>query len=226
MWPARAGRNRMRHPASPAVGSGPGRSGPVRWRACAAPPTGRTGWSCACETSNSVRCGHRHGVRCAPGLCPRCRAGHRGPASGRRGRGRRGQAGRARAAREGVSWLRECPPTWAGGQLKEYDDERPERPVQCGHVTVPVDYARPEGPTIARAYDRVGFDPRGVGRSAPISCRDPTDVKALKSDPVVPGSRADKEKQRGHERSRPLRRRPAAPLRVRNVSSCPFRGWG
>ncbi len=48
----------------------------------------------------------------------------------------------------------------------------------------------------AEAYDFVGFDPRGVGRSAPISCVDPQEfVKAPKMDPV-PDSEADKRAQR------------------------------
>ncbi|MEU5427340.1 alpha/beta hydrolase [Streptomyces olivoreticuli] len=92
-------------------------------------------------------------------------------------------------------------------------------PVQCGTVSVPLDYARPEGKhigltvsrvrstgtraerqgslvynpggpggsgmffpllsavrqwqTTARSYDFVGYAPRGVGRSAPLSCADP-----------------------------------------------------
>src|SRR5690606_11894141 len=108
-----------------------------------------------------------------------------------------------------------------------------DKPIQCGSVTVPVDYAKPDGRTIeiavnrakstgskderqgslvynpggpggsgmrcparitdenplwaktAKAYDFVGFDPRGVGHSAPISCMDPQEfVKAPKADPV------------------------------------------
>ncbi|MFE1439933.1 alpha/beta hydrolase [Streptomyces sp. NPDC058739] len=48
----------------------------------------------------------------------------------------------------------------------------------------------------AKAYDFVGFDPRGVGKSAPISCVDPQEfVKAPKMDPV-PDSEADKRAQR------------------------------
>ncbi|WP_330329239.1 alpha/beta hydrolase [Streptomyces sp. NBC_00536] len=48
----------------------------------------------------------------------------------------------------------------------------------------------------AKAYDFVGFDPRGVGHSAPISCIDPQEfVKAPKADPV-PDSVADKNAQR------------------------------
>jgi pimeloyl-ACP methyl ester carboxylesterase len=44
----------------------------------------------------------------------------------------------------------------------------------------------------AKAYDFVGFDPRGVGHSAPVSCQDPREfVKAPKADPV-PDSEADK----------------------------------
>ena len=45
---------------------------------------------------------------------------------------------------------------------------------------------------VAKAYDFVGFDPRGVGHSAPISCIDPQEfVKAPKADPV-PDNEADK----------------------------------
>ncbi|UUY46690.1 alpha/beta hydrolase [Streptomyces yangpuensis] len=48
----------------------------------------------------------------------------------------------------------------------------------------------------AKAYDFVGFDPRGVGHSAPISCIDPQEfVKAPKADPV-PDTEADKRAQR------------------------------
>ncbi|MGX1762477.1 alpha/beta hydrolase [Streptomyces lydicus] len=138
----------------------------------------------------------------------------------------------ARAAKKGINW-QACPADWG---LKP--------PIQCGYVTVPVDYARPNGRTIkiavdravstgskkerqgslvynpggpggsgmkfparittksalwaktAKAYDFVGFDPRGVGHSAPISCMDPQEfVKAPKADPV-PGGEADKLAQR------------------------------
>ncbi|WP_346776756.1 alpha/beta hydrolase [Streptomyces sp. HNM0574] len=138
----------------------------------------------------------------------------------------------ARAARAGIDW-KDCPEDWGV-----------KNPVQCGFVTVPVDYAKPDGRTIklavdraestgtdeerqgsliynpggpggsglsfpsriteknplwaktAKAYDFVGFDPRGVGHSAPISCADPEEfVKAPKADPV-PGDEADKRAQR------------------------------
>ncbi|MFE3882434.1 alpha/beta hydrolase [Streptomyces lydicus] len=138
----------------------------------------------------------------------------------------------ARAAKKGINW-QACPADWG---LKP--------PIQCGYVTVPVDYARPDGRTIkiavdravstgskkerqgslvynpggpggsgmkfparittksalwaktAKAYDFVGFDPRGVGHSAPISCMNPQEfVKAPKADPV-PGGEADKLAQR------------------------------
>ncbi|HEY5832410.1 alpha/beta hydrolase [Streptomyces sp.] len=56
--------------------------------------------------------------------------------------------------------------------------------------------ASPLWKNAAKAYDFVGFDPRGVGRSAPISCQDPQDfVKAPKADPV-PDDEADKLAQR------------------------------
>ncbi|HZF90980.1 alpha/beta hydrolase [Streptomyces sp.] len=138
----------------------------------------------------------------------------------------------ARAAQQGVDW-QDCPADWGL-----------EKPIQCGWVTVPLDYAKPYGKQIkiavdrigntgtraerqgalvynpggpggsglrfprrvttkapvwqnvAKAYDFVGFDPRGVGKSAPISCVDPQEfVKAPKMDPV-PDSEADKLAQR------------------------------
>lgn len=138
----------------------------------------------------------------------------------------------ARAAKAGVDW-KDCPEDWGLAA-----------PIQCGWVTVPLDYARPDGKKIrlavdrigntggadarqgslvynpggpggsglrfparvtsknaiwanaAKAYDFVGFDPRGVGHSAPISCVDPQEfVKAPKADPV-PDSEADKRAQR------------------------------
>ncbi|QHF94894.1 aminopeptidase [Streptomyces sp. NHF165] len=138
----------------------------------------------------------------------------------------------ARAARAGVDW-KDCPADWG---LKA--------PVQCGWVTVPVDYAHPDGKKIkiavdrarstggkserqgslvynpggpggsglafpnripaknplwakaATAYDFVGFDPRGVGHSAPVSCADPQEwVKGPKPDPV-PDDEADKRAHR------------------------------
>ncbi|WP_256726190.1 alpha/beta hydrolase [Streptomyces sp. MNU77] len=137
-----------------------------------------------------------------------------------------------RAANAGIDW-RDCPEDWGLAA-----------PIQCGRVTVPLDYARPNGKKIelavdrhvstgtkaerqgallynpggpggsglrfparvtaknplwtktAKAYDFVGFDPRGVGHSAPISCVDPQEfVKAPKADPV-PDSEADKRAQR------------------------------
>ncbi|MFF9815692.1 alpha/beta hydrolase [Streptomyces sp. NPDC014006] len=138
----------------------------------------------------------------------------------------------ARAAQAGIDW-QDCPADW--GLAK---------PIQCGWVSVPLDYAHPFGKQIklavdhigntgtkqerqgalvynpggpggsgmrfparvtaknpiwanvAKAYDFVGFDPRGVGHSAPISCVDPQEfVKAPKMDPV-PDSEADKLAQR------------------------------
>ncbi|WP_299537276.1 alpha/beta hydrolase [uncultured Streptomyces sp.] len=137
-----------------------------------------------------------------------------------------------RAAAQGIDWAA-CPADWGLAA-----------PIECGWVTVPVDYAKPYGKKIrlavdrhvstgtaaerqgaliynpggpggsgmrfptritnknplwtktAAAYDFVGFDPRGVGHSAPISCADPQEyVKAPKADPV-PDSEADKRAQR------------------------------
>jgi len=138
----------------------------------------------------------------------------------------------ARAAKAGIDW-QDCPAAWGFA-----------KPVQCGWVTVPIDYTKPNGKKIklavdravstgtaaerqgalvynpggpggsgmrfplrvttknplwvntSKAYDFVGFDPRGVGHSAPISCIDPQEfVKAPKADPV-PDSTADKNAQR------------------------------
>lgn len=138
----------------------------------------------------------------------------------------------ARAAKAGIDW-QDCPADWGL-----------EKPIQCGWVSVPLDYAKPYGKQIklavdhigntgtkkerqgaliynpggpgasglrfprrvttknaiwanvAKAYDFVGFDPRGVGHSAPISCVDPQEfVKAPKADPV-PDTEADKTAQR------------------------------
>lgn len=138
----------------------------------------------------------------------------------------------ARAAKAGIDWT-DCPADWGL-----------EKPIQCGWVSVPLDYAKPNGKQIklavdrigntgtkkerqgalvynpggpggsgmrfprrvttknplwantAKAYDFVGFDPRGVGHSAPISCIDPQEfVKAPKMDPV-PDTEADKKAQR------------------------------
>ncbi|MEU6377271.1 alpha/beta hydrolase [Streptomyces sp. NPDC046909] len=138
----------------------------------------------------------------------------------------------ARAEKAGIDW-QDCPADWGL-----------EKPIQCGWVTVPLDYAKPDGKQIkiavdhigntgtpaerqgalvynpggpggsglrfprrvvtkapvwvnvSKAYDFVGFDPRGVGHSAPISCIDPQEfVKAPKMDPV-PDSEADKRAQR------------------------------
>nr|WP_119611565.1 alpha/beta hydrolase [Streptomyces acidiscabies] len=138
----------------------------------------------------------------------------------------------ARAAQAGIDW-QDCPTSWGL-----------EKPITCGYVSVPLDYAKPYGKQIklavdrirntgtpeerqgaliynpggpgasglrfprrvttkapvwvnaSKAYDFVGFDPRGVGKSAPISCIDPQEyVKAPKMDPV-PSSEADKRAQR------------------------------
>lgn len=135
-----------------------------------------------------------------------------GPATARDGRGTaaaedRGTAvAAARASSAGISFG-PCP-----------EEEMLPDSLKCGTVTVPLDYARPDGPTVeltvsrtlaaggaagrqgsfvyhpgpgassitfplmgemsewkevAAAYDMVGYAPRGVGDSAPLSCQDP-----------------------------------------------------
>ncbi|MFF3645170.1 alpha/beta fold hydrolase [Streptomyces sp. NPDC002564] len=175
------------------------------------------------------------GAIAAPSASADAQQGARGDAAARSGKDReaRGAALAAqRAGKAGVDW-RDCPADWGL-----------EKPIQCGWVTVPLDYAKPDGKKIklavdrigntggkgerqgalvynpggpgasglrfprrvvtksalwektAKAYDFVGFEPRGVGHSAPISCVDPQEfVKAPKPDPV-PGSEADKRAQR------------------------------
>lgn len=50
----------------------------------------------------------------------------------------------AHAAKNGIDWAA-CPADWGIAN-----------PVQCGWVTVPVDYAKPSGKTIKIAVDRIG----------------------------------------------------------------------
>lgn len=52
----------------------------------------------------------------------------------------------------------------------------------------------------AAAYDFVGFDPRGVGHSAPVSCQDPGEFTAAPKPDPVPRGEADK--RAGRERAR------------------------
>ncbi|GAA2669989.1 alpha/beta hydrolase [Streptomyces lunalinharesii] len=112
--------------------------------------------------------------------------------------------------------------------------------VECGTLTVPLDYARPNGKKIkltvsraratepgarqgalvfnpggpgassmqfplygalphwqrtARAYDFVGYAPRGVGRSAPLSCQDPQEfAKAPTDSPRYPSDAFKRQK--------------------------------
>ncbi|MEU6083935.1 alpha/beta hydrolase [Streptomyces sp. NPDC047108] len=127
----------------------------------------------------------------------------------------------ARAAAAGITWGR-CHKT-----------ENLPKPVQCGTVSVPMDYAQPDGRKIsltvsrvaatgpqkerqgalvfnpggpgasgmefplygelaewrplAKAYDFVGYAPRGVGRSAPLSCQNPAEfMKAPTNAPIHP----------------------------------------
>ncbi|MGW7332453.1 alpha/beta hydrolase, partial [Streptomyces sp. NPDC054840] len=54
------------------------------------------------------------------------------------------QIAAARAARTGIDW-KDCPADWGF-----------EKPIQCGWVKVPLDYAKPYGKTIDIAVDRIG----------------------------------------------------------------------
>lgn len=111
---------------------------------------------------------------------------------------------------------------------------------ECAKLTVPVDYAKPDGPTIEiavfrmsrtsglqrlgslvvnpggpggsgidyaraagsgavvtpqvlRAYDIVGFDPRGVGRSAPVTCLDDAAMDRWLAQDPTPDDAAERE---------------------------------
>ncbi|MFF4607295.1 alpha/beta hydrolase [Streptomyces sp. NPDC001339] len=172
---------------------------------------------------------------------PEVQAGETSPGGDTEAEARGVRKAAARAAEAGIDW-RACPSGW---------DLNPD--YRCGSVTVPVDYAEPDGATIelwldrfpsigqpqehqgalvlnpggpggsgvaglmnltkvephqppvwgnvAQAYDLVGFDPRGVGHSAPVSCADPQEfVKSPKPDPV-PADAADKQRLRDDARA-------------------------
>lgn len=120
--------------------------------------------------------------------------------------------------------------------LKKYYDQRLKFEdcdgVQCAWLTVPVDYAKPDGPTIkiavskyaasgkskgqivynpggpgasgyeyaqfaldptlAKDYDAIGFDPRGVGKSAPITCVDDAGMDDFLGADPTPTTEAEK----------------------------------
>ena len=74
----------------------------------------------------------------------------------------------ANAAKQGITW-QDCPESWGL-----------EKPIQCGWVTVPLDYAKPNGKQIKLAVDRIGstgtkeerqgalvYNPGGPGGSGP-----------------------------------------------------------
>ncbi|MDI3419282.1 alpha/beta hydrolase [Streptomyces luteolus] len=134
-----------------------------------------------------------------------------------------------RAAAAGLDWAA-CP-----------KEEALPDSVKCATVTVPLDYARPDGKKIkltvsrakakgkaserqgafvfnpggpggsgmywplaagtpewrriAKAYDFVGYAPRGVGRSAPLSCQDPKEFAKAPTDEPTHPDRAHKEKR-------------------------------
>ncbi|MFE1508184.1 alpha/beta hydrolase [Streptomyces sp. NPDC058726] len=59
----------------------------------------------------------------------------------------------------------------------------------------PMTGALPEWKRIAAAYDLVGYAPRGVGRSAPLSCTDPGSFHTAPTNAPVHPSEADKRKR-------------------------------
>ena len=66
------------------------------------------------------------------------------PATGQDREARGAAVAAARAAKAGIDW-KDCPADW--GLAK---------PIQCGWVTVPLDYAKPYGKQIKLAVDRIG----------------------------------------------------------------------
>ncbi|MFD4242873.1 alpha/beta hydrolase [Streptomyces sp. NPDC058525] len=149
-------------------------------------------------------------------------------------------AGAALAARRAATaglGFRACPAV----------EELPD-PVRCATLSVPLDYARPDGPQIsltvsrvaagraggaarqgalvhnpggpgasgmyfpllaeapawrriAAAYDLIGYAPRGVGRSAPLSCQDPAARAGGPTQVPAHPSAADKERRRAAARA-------------------------
>ncbi|MFF3285831.1 alpha/beta hydrolase [Streptomyces sp. NPDC003023] len=62
-------------------------------------------------------------------------------------------------------------------------------------MSFPLAVEVPEWKRIAKAYDMVGYAPRGVGRSAPLSCQDPKDfLKAPTQAPTHPSLSHKKER--------------------------------
>ncbi|MEU4493590.1 alpha/beta hydrolase [Streptomyces sp. NPDC023998] len=79
----------------------------------------------------------------------------------------------------------------ASGKPAEYQGAFVYNPGGPGasSMSFPLAAQLPEWSRIARAYDIVGYSPRGVARSAPLSCQDPADfAKAPTLAPVYPSS--------------------------------------
>ncbi|MGP3984781.1 alpha/beta hydrolase [Streptomyces sp. KR80] len=141
------------------------------------------------------------------------------------------------------------------------ESENLPKPVECGKVAVPLDYARPQGRKIsltvsrirasgkrearqgalvfnpggpgasgmsfplysrlkewrplAAAYDFVGYAPRGVGRSAPLSCQAPAEfIKAPTHSPTHPSEAYKQQRKRqARDYARGCARRGGAALR-------------
>jgi pimeloyl-ACP methyl ester carboxylesterase len=137
-------------------------------------------------------------------------------------------------------------PAWGSCDGFGDPEDRMAKDAECTRITVPVDYAKPDGPTaqialsrikasgkrvgsllmnpggpgvsglsisgiasktpLAEQFDRVGFDPRGVGSSTPaIACLTPQEADQERADPQMDNtpegiakSEADNRKYVGH----------------------------
>jgi pimeloyl-ACP methyl ester carboxylesterase len=131
------------------------------------------------------------------------------------------------------------PPSGQAGLARFYDQKLTWsscRGFQCARLTVPLDYARPDGATVSIAvlkagakghrrgslvvnpggpggsgvqyaaaadfivskqvrdsYDIVGFDPRGVGSSQPVTCLDDRELDAFLGEDPTPDTKAEEQ---------------------------------
>ncbi|MGW6725922.1 alpha/beta hydrolase [Nocardia sp. NPDC055029] len=132
---------------------------------------------------------------------------------------------------DGLAQFYEQPLEWGSCEGFGSPEDRLPPKTECARITVPVDYARPDGPTaqiamsripatgdklgsllmnpggpgvsglsmvtvgnrteLADRFDRVGFDPRGVGSSLPsIVCLTPQQADAERAEPPTDNSPA------------------------------------
>jgi pimeloyl-ACP methyl ester carboxylesterase len=131
------------------------------------------------------------------------------------------------------------PPSGQASLARYYDQQLPWSPCQgfqCARLTVPLDYAKPDGATVSiavlkaeakgdrrgslvvnpggpggsgvqyaaaadlivskpvrQSYDIVGFDPRGVGLSQPVTCLDDSELDAFLGGDPTPDTKAEEQ---------------------------------